>query len=119
MERVREQIDSLVDRIKDFNAKEIILFGSYTDGTANEDSDVDLCVITREREKRKIEIIKELRRAIATVLSYPVDLLVYDEEEFYERANATSSFEYKIKTKGVEVYEQQGFDDIEEACIRI
>jgi len=69
-------------------------------------SDVDLCVITREREKRKIEIIKELRRAIAPVLSYPVDLLVYDEEEFYERANATSSFEYKIKTKGVEVYEQ-------------
>ncbi len=106
MERIKGQIDSLVDKLKDFGAKEIILFGSYADGTANEDSDIDLCVITRERKKRKIEIIKELRRAIAPVLSYPVDLLVYDEKEFYERANATSSFEYKIKTEGVKVYEQ-------------
>jgi predicted nucleotidyltransferase len=58
MERIKEQIDSLVDRIKDFNEQMV-----------QEDSDIDLCVITRERKKR-IEIIRELRRAIAPVLSY-------------------------------------------------
>ena len=47
-----------------------------------------------------------MRRAIAPVLSYPVDLLVYNKDEFYQKANASSSFEYKINNEGVRIYEQ-------------
>ena len=54
MDRIKEQIDSLVDKIKDFDAKEIILFGSYADGIANNDSDIDLCVITQHNKNVKL-----------------------------------------------------------------
>ena len=106
MENIKEQIDNLVDRIKVFDAKEIILFGSYATGTANEDSDIDLCIITDQNNKRKIDLMRELRRAIAPVLEFPVDLLVYSKDEFYERANISSSFEFKIQKEGVKIYEQ-------------
>lgn len=106
VDSVREQVDRLVDIIKEFEAKEIILFGSQVEGNASKDSDIDLCVITQKREKRKIDLLRDLRRAIAPVLTYPVDLLVYDKDEFYERANVSSSFEHKIKTEGVKIYKQ-------------
>jgi hypothetical protein len=50
--------------------------------------------------------MRELRRAIAPVLEFPVDLLVYSKHEFYERANISSSFEFKIQKEGVKIYEQ-------------
>jgi predicted nucleotidyltransferase len=106
VDSMREQVDRLVNRIKEFEAKEIILFGSQVDGKSDEDSDIDLCVITQKSNKRKIDVLRELRRAIAPVLTYPVDLLVYDKDEFYKRASVSSSFEYKIKTEGVKIYEQ-------------
>ena len=34
------------------------------------------------------------------------DYLVYDKDEFYKRASVSSSFEHKIKTEGVKIYEQ-------------
>lgn len=106
MDGMREQVDRIVDRIKEFEAKEIILFGSQVEGKADEGSDIDLCVITEKSKKRKIHVLRELRRAIAPVLTYPLDLLVYDKDEFYKRASVSSSFEHKIKTEGVKIYEQ-------------
>lgn len=86
--------------------KSIILFGSQVNGTSTKDSDIDICVITPDEEKRKLQILREIRKAIAPILSLPVDILVYREKEFTERAVLPASLEFKIEQEGIKVYEQ-------------
>lgn len=47
---VGQLIKELNKRLSSLNAKKIILFGSYTYGSPNEDSDLDLCVIEEKYE---------------------------------------------------------------------
>jgi predicted nucleotidyltransferase len=100
------EINKLVNQIiHEFPAKEIFLFGSYAVGNFKEESDIDLCIIT-DKEARKIDLLKQVRRVIAPVVTKPVDLLVYKEDEFYERAGLNTTFEYKIKNEGIKIYEK-------------
>jgi uncharacterized protein len=105
--RVTEKIGNLVSQItNEIAAREIILFGSYAYGNPREDSDLDLCVITSNNSKRKTEIMRDIRKAIAPIASLPVDILVYNENEFYSRAQLNTTLEYKIMREGIKVYEQ-------------
>ena len=106
-EKVQKQIKDIVDKIaSSFPADEIILFGSYAYGIPDNSSDIDLCIITSENRKRKIEIIKEIRKAIVSIIYIPVDLLIYERQDFYERASLNTTLEFKIKNEGVKLYEQ-------------
>ena len=85
-------------------AKRIISFGSYAYGEPNKESGIDLCVITDIKGKRKIDIMREIRREIKPFISSPVDILVYDEKEFDERAELRNTLEYKISREGRLIY---------------
>lgn len=89
-----------------FGTKQIILFGSFAYGRPHEDSDIDVCVIADFHGKRKIELVREMRRALADLISSPLDILVYNEQEFDERAELSGSLEHKILTQGIKIYEQ-------------
>lgn len=94
------QIQNIVNTIQsNFEVRKIYLFGSYAEGNFNKDSDVDLCIIADFKGKRKIEMLTEMRTALIN-LKVPLDLLVYEEDEFDERAALKTSFEHLIKTKG-------------------
>ncbi|MHB9031313.1 MAG: nucleotidyltransferase domain-containing protein [Candidatus Latescibacterota bacterium] len=100
----REQIGLIPEYIaKRIAAKKIILFGSYAYGSPGADSDIDLCVITDLAGRRKIDIMREVRRAIASFITHPVDILVYEEDEFNERAALKNTMEHKIAEKGVKL----------------
>jgi len=86
--------------------QKIYLFGSYADGTFTEDSDLDLCIITSLEGLRKLDVLRKIRQAIVRYVDMPVDLLVYDKDEFQERAMLTTTIEHKIASKGVLVYGQ-------------
>lgn len=104
---ISDQISVLADHIRQqFPAKQIILFGSHARGRAQEDSDIDLCVITGPSGTRRLDLMRQLRRIIAPIVSVPVDILVYDQDEFDERAGNRSTLEYRIRTEGVRLYEQ-------------
>ena len=104
-QEIKDEINNLVNMIvQNIMAKEIILFGSYAYGTPSQDSDIDLCVVTEKQNKRKIDLIKSVRQAIATIASKPVDLLLYYSDEFYERAGVGSTLEAKIKNEGIKIY---------------
>lgn len=95
------QLTRLTEAIKDkFAPKRIILFGSRAYGEADEDSDIDLCIITDMKEKRKIDVMRAIRWEIHSLVSSPLDILVYDEKEFEERAGLRSTLEYKIRKEG-------------------
>ena len=99
---LKSELKKLADKIKEITpATKISLFGSYAYGTPNEDSDIDLCILTDEN-KRKLEILREIRRNVGDI-NYPLDILVYKTDEFNERVNNKYIMESKIYKDGVEI----------------
>ena len=103
--QVSEQFELLKDTLKEkFGAKQVFIFGSYAYGEPDQDSDIDLCVITDLNNKRKIDIIRDIRRELINLISNPLDILVYSENEFKERAGLRNTLEHKILMDGIKVY---------------
>ena len=87
-------------------AHKIYLFGSIAYGEPNSDSDIDLCIITDNENVRKRDLVKSIRKSIATVATMPVDIFVYYKDEFSKRAQLKSTLEYNIANEGISLYEQ-------------
>lgn len=99
---LESELKKLASKIKEITpATKIYLFGSYAYGTPNEDSDIDLCILTNEN-RRKLEILREIRRNVGDI-NYPLDILVYKTDEFNERVNNKYIMESKIYKDGVEI----------------
>jgi len=96
------ELKKLAGKIKEITpATKIYLFGSYAYGTPTDESDIDLCILTDEN-KRKLEILREIRSNIGDI-NYPLDILVYKTDEFNERVNNKYIMESKIYQDGVEI----------------
>jgi len=85
------KINEVVTKIATkFNPDKIILFGSYANGTPNEDSDLDLLIVQDSdlpMQKRGLDIRLSL---IGTMI--PIDLLIYTKSEFDQEKNKSFSF---------------------------
>lgn len=102
---IKIELNNVIKEIcSGFNISSIYLFGSYAYGNPNEESDLDICIITDDKSKRKVEIMKQVRKSIAKVQSMPVDLLVYYSDEFNERAKSNYTLESQIFHEGVKLY---------------
>ncbi|MBN2286697.1 MAG: nucleotidyltransferase domain-containing protein [Tissierellales bacterium] len=98
----KDQIHSIATTIDSkFPIKDIFLFGSYARGEANFESDLDLCVTTKLGNHRKIDMIRAIRREISNILNIPIDILIYDTDEFQQRAAHQNTLEYKILNQGI------------------
>ena len=101
----KNQIHELANTIlRLFNAKKIFVFGSYAHGTPGSDSDLDLCIVADLGNKRKIELLRDIRREIKESFQFPIDILVYDNQEFSERAVHQNTLEHKISTQGTLIH---------------
>jgi uncharacterized protein len=85
------------------NTAEVILFGSHAYGNPNNDSDLDICVIT-DSEKSKIDIMREIRHDSIRFLTKPLDLLVYRKDEFKKKSIEINGLERTISEKGIKIY---------------
>lgn len=99
-----EQIKKITDQlIKKYRPEKIILFGSSSTGTFNQNSDVDLLVI-----KNGLENVPRHRRsylARKTVSSeLPVDLLVYTSYEIQKRLYLGDPFFKRVLEEGKVLY---------------
>ena len=98
----KKQIYLLADTIsKKFGTKKIFLLGSYAYGSPSSDSDLDICVITDLSGKRKIDLIRDIRREVISNFHIPLDILLYEDNEFNERAILRNTLEYKIQKYGI------------------
>lgn len=98
----KEQIDSLINTItKKFNPQKIFLFGSYAYGNPGAHSDLDLCIITDLSDKRKIDVIRDIRKEIRNNFQLPLDILIYEDGEFQQRAKLPNTLEFKILKQGI------------------
>ncbi|KPA13743.1 Nucleotidyltransferase domain protein [Candidatus Magnetomorum sp. HK-1] len=101
-----KQIKNIADVItQKFNTTKIFLFGSHAYGTPQNNSDIDICIITHLGNKRKIELTREIRKEFYTYFKIPIDLLIYDNKEFKERSINPTTLEYKILKQGILINE--------------
>ncbi|MDD2433460.1 MAG: nucleotidyltransferase domain-containing protein [Clostridia bacterium] len=104
---IKQEVNEVVKQINAVTSvQKIYLFGSYAYGKADHNSDLDLCIITNDNNVRKRDLIRSIRKSISKVATKPIDILVYNQEDFLERAKVNSTLEHKITNEGVSVYEQ-------------
>jgi uncharacterized protein len=98
-----EEIESYAQNIAEkFEPRKIILFGSYADNTAGEDSDVDLLVIMPHKGKASRQALS-IRRDIAK--NFPLDLVVQSPHEAERRVNAGDPFTVNALQQGRVLYD--------------
>ncbi len=97
-----QQIQQILVEIE--QPKVIYLFGSYAYGKPDEQSDIDILVVsdyTLPRRKRGIKARKELAK-----LHLPIDIVFYTPEEINKYNDASLAFITTITQKGRKIYEQ-------------
>ena len=62
VKKVVDQISAIL--VSGIDAKQVYLFGSYTQNTANKESDIDIFVVADLTGKKKIEITQQTRRLL-------------------------------------------------------
>jgi len=86
----------------EFGAEKVVLFGSYAQGTATDDSDVDLLVVC-DFEGRSVDKSVEIRMKLRP--RFPIDLIVRTGEKVRQRIDMGDDFIREILEEGKVLYE--------------
>jgi len=102
-----QQIQSITDVIvQTVQPEKVFLFGSYSNGTATNDSDLDLLVVVKQplNKAKRIGIMSQLALNTVDEFLFPKDFKVYSTQEFEERKNNQYSFLYHILKEAKSLY---------------
>lgn len=102
MIRQQQEIKKIVSQIvQSYNPEKIILFGSFASGGAKKNSDVDLAVIKKTKERfpsRLLKIAGVVRSSLGT------DILVYTPQEWKKALEEENYFIKDIVQSGKVLY---------------
>lgn len=104
MNEVMDRIKAISERLKkEYNAEEVILFGSYARGEATEDSDVDILVIAPATERffERMATVKRLVRDLRNGL--PLAPIVLTRQEIEKRIEINDQFITEILEEGIQL----------------
>ncbi len=112
--KVEKVLEDLINRIvNNLKVKEIILFGSYSWGKPDKNSDLDIVVILDEEgySKSFSEKIGKKEKVSNLILDikrkFPLDLLVYTKYEWNRLIESGFSFFKEINENGIRIYERK------------
>lgn len=106
MIRRQDIVDWCESVAREFRPAQIFLFGSYANGTPNEDSDVDvLVVMPLPRGRRDVHQAAAIRDRVRA--SFPMDVIVRSPEEMARRLARGDGFISDILQHGKLMYEGQ------------
>jgi len=103
--KIKDQILLLLK--ENFRIKDVILFGSYSKGEPNKDSDIDIIIILDEEGLNGDYETRLSRRTKVSTLFYemqrkiPMDILVYTKDEWNKLIDLNSSFIRRIRQTGI------------------
>ncbi len=107
IEKLKKHIEALSKELE-FRLQKAVLFGSYAQNKATEESDIDLIIISKDfKGKNLFEIsllTKKLHEKLIDALDKPFDLLFYSPEE-WEKAD--SPIIRIAKEEGIEIYSEE------------
>lgn len=102
----QEQIQQLVNEIAEgYQPEKIYLFGSYANGTPNEDSDIDLFIV-KDTNKRKIERCWEVKEGLKKYPKVGLDVIVYTNGELLLSMNEVMNIGKEAVKTGKLMYER-------------
>jgi predicted nucleotidyltransferase len=99
-------MDSIVERlVSNLDVEKIILFGSHASGTPTKDSDIDIFVIVKTKEKgiKRYALISELLEP----REIPLDIIVKTPAEIKKRSKFFDPLLRNIYKKGKVLYEKK------------
>lgn len=111
MKSIQEQLSLITERLKILNLYKVILFGSFAYGQPDQDSDIDLIVITKDEFfPKNYEEKSKLYQKVSNLLTdfsgkIPIDLIVYTKAMFDKFIVMGSLFSKEILQNGVILYE--------------
>ncbi len=82
---------------------QIIVFGSYARGDANEGSDLDLLVVEKDVPDKASEYLK-VHRAVGSI-GVGVDVVIFSQYEFERRSQVPGTMPYWAKKEGLLLYD--------------
>jgi predicted nucleotidyltransferase len=101
-QRIRESL-------KELRPERVIVFGSYAQGVAGRDSDIDLIIVLdsdavpRTYQERMMNRLLVRRALDALNREYALDVLVYTTPEWKRFQDSGSAFSKEVASQGVEV----------------
>jgi predicted nucleotidyltransferase len=105
-------IYQITEKLKKAHPDKIILFGSYAYGTPNENSDIDLLIVTSDNYipksyAEKSKLILKINALIAEEKSeMPIDLIIHTLPMHEKFIRLNSMFSREILQKGEILYER-------------
>ena len=97
-----KKLSEIVEKIAEgFKPEKIILFGSWAWGEPGPDSDVDLLIIKKTDDTRKLA--REIDGALFPRF-FPIDLIVYQPDQVERRNKMGDCFISDILSKGKVLY---------------
>lgn len=99
--------DEIVQQLKPLNPYKVILFGSYAYGKPNENSDIDLYIVTQDEFipqsfKENITLKMRVSKAIDDICKrYPTDILTHTKAMHEKFVELDSMFSRKILKDGI------------------
>ncbi len=98
------EIDALKDCfVEQLSPLNVYLFGSYADGTYNENSDLDFYIVVDDSHTDLLALISKAYKAVRGIRKHPVDILVGTKSKFEERKH-NPTLENEVFNKGVLLY---------------
>jgi len=105
--KIGDEILSIKDAIvNSVLIEKLYLFGSFADGTANENSDYDFYMVIPNDSIRPIDAIGNAYMALRGIKRRPVDILA-GTMDLFSRRSAQLTIERKIATEGIVLYERR------------
>ncbi|MEA1904748.1 MAG: nucleotidyltransferase domain-containing protein [Candidatus Hadarchaeota archaeon] len=99
---VMKALKKFREGVRKYGVEKILLFGSQTTGKAGESSDVDLIIISRERDKLKLLSKLYHEWHLVQEIDFPVDFICYTPEEFEKLKGQVTIVREAVRT-GVSV----------------
>lgn len=103
LDLIRQAVGLLAEQAA---VQRVILFGSYAEGTAREDSDLDLLVVESGLTSRRAEMVR-LRDALRP-LRIPVDVMVVGVDQFEVWKDQPGTALFEASRHGQVMYERAG-----------
>ena len=89
--------------VEELSPLKVYLFGSYADGTYNEDSDFDFYIVVDDHHTDLLDLMTRAYSAVSEIKKRPVDILISTNSRFEDR-KMRPTIENKVYCKGVLLY---------------